>query len=67
MHGVKHIKGYCNRVLLIFYFLLLTCLLSIQGATIADLSVTIAPAKDYQLPPEAVLPSSPVNITQYIF
>ncbi|KAK9935392.1 hypothetical protein M0R45_022495 [Rubus argutus] len=31
----------------------------LSGATIADLSVTIAPAKDYQLPPQAVLPSSP--------
>lgn len=33
----------------------------LQGATIGDLSVTITPVDDYQLPPEAQLPSSPVS------
>jgi len=34
--------------------------MSTQGATIADLSVSITPVENYQLPPEAI-PPSPVN------
>ncbi|KAL5827755.1 hypothetical protein ACOSQ3_019603 [Xanthoceras sorbifolium] len=34
--------------------------LLLSGATIAGLSVTITPVEDYQLPPEAVSPNSPL-------
>ncbi|KAM5566940.1 binding partner of ACD11 1 [Rosa sericea] len=33
----------------------------LSGATIGNLPVTIAPAKEYQLPPEALIPSSPLK------
>lgn len=32
--------------------------MSTQGATIADLSVSITPVENYQLPPEAIPPNS---------
>lgn len=32
--------------------------MSTQGATIADLSVSVTPVENYQLPPEAIPPSS---------
>ncbi|KAL6189929.1 hypothetical protein ACLB2K_036330 [Fragaria x ananassa] len=35
--------------------------LLLTGATIANMPVTIAPAKEYQLPPEALIPSSPLK------
>nr|XP_011463152.1 PREDICTED: uncharacterized protein LOC101300908 isoform X3 [Fragaria vesca subsp. vesca] len=38
--------------------------LLLTGATIANMPVTIAPAKEYQLPPEALIPSSPVYLKQ---
>lgn len=43
--------------------------MSTQGATIADLSVSITPVENYQLPPEAIPPNSvdPIACLEYIF
>lgn len=43
----KYIRSYSN-----FSYM------STQGATIADLSVSVTPVENYQLPPEAIPPSS---------